>query len=296
MRDAQVGFFPALDLKIQMVKNLELPLWDRYIFSGYPMLSTPSDSALYPVNLIFGLIFPVTVAYNLSVLLHYSLAGIFIYFFMRQYNLNKMACFVSGLIFMFSGMMVTHRDHITRIYTIMWIPIILLLLEKYRKSKRIELMLFASIPYSVSFFAGDPQLFLYGSIVILFFILYYSLIYRGIKDLYFLYSLSIFLLEILIISVQLVPSIIMMQNSYRSEISYTFFSDFSYSPKLLPTLAVPFFYGRGSYVIPGVPEYFSVWNAGEMIEYFGISTIPLVILSLFRKNKHKYLWLLIMVF
>jgi hypothetical protein len=296
MRDAQVGFFPALDLKIQIIKNLEMPFWDRYIFSGYPMLSTPSDSALYPINLILGLIFPVTAAYNLSVLVHYSLAGIFIYIFMRQYNLNKMACFTSGFIFMFSGMMITHRDHITRLYTIIWIPLILLLLEKYRKSKKIEFVLLASIPYSVSFFAGDPQMFLYGSIVILFFILYYSLIYEGVKNFYFLSSLSVFLLGVLIISVQLIPSIIMMQNSYRNEISYTFFSDFSYSPKLLPTLFIPFFFGRGSYMIENVPKYFSVWNAGEMIKYFGISTIPLLILGIFKKNKHKYLWLFIMVF
>lgn len=294
MRDAQVGFFPALDLKIQIVKNFELPLWDRYIFSGYPMLSTPSDSTLYPINLILGLIFPIAVAYNLSVLLHYSLAGIFLYFFMKQYNLNKIACFVSGLTFMFSGMIITHRDHVTRIYTIIWIPLILLLLEKYRKSKRIEFMLLASIPYALSFFAGDPQLFLYSSIVILFFILYYSLIYGGIKNLYFLSSLSIFLLGVLIISVQLIPSIIMMQNSYRSEISYTFFSDFSFNPKLHPLLFMPFFFGRGSYVISNVPKYFSVWNAGEMIKYFGISTIPLVILGTFKRNKHKYLWLFIL--
>jgi len=258
------------------------------------MLSTPSDSVLYPINLILGLIFPVGVAYNLSVILHYSLAGIFFYFFMRQYKLNKMACFLSGLIFMFSGMMITHRDHVTRIYTIIWIPLVLILLEKYRKSKRIEFMLLASIPYAVSFFAGDSQLFLYSSIVILFFILYYSLIYRGIRNLYFLSSLSIFLLGVLIISVQLIPSIIMMQNSYRSEISYTFFSDFSFNPKLHPLLFMPFLFGRGSYVISNIPKYFSNWNAGEMIKYFGILTIPLVILGIFKRNKHKYLWLFIM--
>jgi len=40
MRDAQVGFFPALDLKVQIVKNLELPLWDRYIFSVSDAIDT----------------------------------------------------------------------------------------------------------------------------------------------------------------------------------------------------------------------------------------------------------------
>src|SRR5665647_1349581 len=233
MRDSQFGFFPAHDLKIQIVKNLELPFWDRYIFGGYPMLATPSDSALYPVDLLLGLIFPVTFSYNLAILLHYSFAGIFLFFFMREYDLDRLSCFVSGLVFMFSGMMITHRDHASRIFTMVWIPLILLFLEKFRKNKRFEFVLIASIFYAISFFAGDPQLFLYSSIIILFFIIYYSLIYGGARNYWFLSALLVFLLGVLIMGVQLIPAAIMTQNSNRDVISYTYFSDFSFDPKLL---------------------------------------------------------------
>ncbi len=293
MRDAEQAFLPYHYLKLNLLKNFELPIWNQYIFNGFPLFSNPSAYVLYPVTLVLGLLFPATVSFNLSVLIHYSLAGIFIYLFLREYKLTRIACFTAGLIFMFSGFMITHRDHITMLYTIVWFPLILLFLEKYRKSKRVEFIFLSSIFYSFSFFGGNPQMFLYGSIVILFFILFYSFLYNGIQK-YFIFSLSIFLFVLLLISIQLIPSYILMKNSIRDAISYTFFSDFSFSPKLLPVLFFPFIFGSGSHVIQGVPKYFGPWNSGEMLIYFGISTIPFLIFGFFKKNKHKFFWIFVL--
>jgi hypothetical protein len=293
MRDSQYVFFPAHELVSGIIKDLELPLWNRYVFSGYPLLSSPSYYAFYPVTIISGLIFPTAVSYNLSVLLHYSLAGIFMYLFMKEYGTGRLASFTAGMIFMFSGSLITNRDHITRIFTFVWIPLILLFLEKFRKTKRKEYLLIASIPYAVSYFAGDPQIFLYGSIIILLYIIFYALIFNGVRNYFFFLSLLIFPLCILMVCVQLIPSYIMSSYSFRNQISYTYFSDFSFNPRLHPVLIFPFFFGRGSFVIGDILKYFSEWNAGEMIKYFGISTIPLFIAGWFKKAKHKYLWIFI---
>jgi len=171
MRDSQYVFFPAHELVSGIIKDLELPLWNRYVFSGYPLLSSPSYYAFYPVTIISGLIFPTAVSYNLSVLLHYSLAGIFMYLFMKEYGTGRLASFTAGMIFMFSGSLITNRDHITRIFTFVWIPLILLFLEKFRKTKRKEYLLIASIPnlyQSISF--------AFLSSYILFFMLSYSMV------------------------------------------------------------------------------------------------------------------------
>jgi len=295
MGDTEQVFLPYQYLKLNLLKYFELPFWNRYIFSGFPLFSSSCASILYPITLIFGLLLPVTISYNLSVLIHYSLAGIFLYLFLREYKLNRIACFTAGLIFMFSGSMITHRDHITMLYTIIWCPLILLLLEKYRKSKRVEFIFLSSIFYSFSFFGGAPQIFLYESIVILFFIIFYSFLYNGVQK-YFIFSLSIFIFVFLLISIQLIPNYILIKNSIREVISYTFFSDFSFSPKLLPVLFFPYIFGSGSQVIQNVPKYFGPWNAGEMLIYFGISTIPLLIFGFFKKSRHKYLWIFILFF
>jgi hypothetical protein len=293
MRDSEQVFLPYHYLKIDLLKNFEFPFWNNYIFSGFPLFSSSSAGILYPITLILGLIFPVTLSFNISVLLHFSLAGIFLYLFLREYKLKRIACFTAGLIFMFSGSMITHRDHITMIYTMVWFPLVLLFLEKYRSSKRMEFIFLSSIFYSFSFFAGNPQMFLYGSVVVLLYIIYYSLIYKGIQK-YFLFSLTVFLFLFLLIAVQLIPSYILTRSSIRDVSSYTFFSDFSFDPKLLPVLIFPFLFGTGAQVIQGIPKYFGPWNSAEMLIYFGISAIPLLIFSLFRKNKHKFLWIFIL--
>ncbi|MCL5072521.1 MAG: hypothetical protein M1308_16755, partial [Actinobacteria bacterium] len=167
----------------------------------------------YPVTLMLGFIFSPAAAYNLSILLHYSMSGIFLYFFLREYEINYFGAFTGGLIFMFSGSMTAQRSHPWQLYTMAWLPLILLLLEKFRKSRRFEFILLASIFYSFSFFAGSPQIFLYSSIIILFYIIFYAAVYDGLKNYYFLLSLLVFVLGALISMVQLIPIVELIKQS-----------------------------------------------------------------------------------
>jgi len=294
--DPTAYYIPLHQLKMDLLKNLELPFWNRYNFCGFPLLSNPQASIFYPVTLILGLLFSTVTAYNLSLLLLYSLAGIFLYLFLNEYKLNKLASFTAGLVFMFSGLMISNRSHPVFIYTMVWTPLILLFLEKYRKSRRLEFVLVSSIIYSISFFAGHPQIFLYSSLVILLFIIYYTFIYEGGKKYYFLLSGLVFIIGFLIISIQLIPTYELIKNSIRNVTDYNYFSSYSYNPKLLPTLFFPFITGNPFYQFQNVPTYFGPWNYTEMIKYFGITTIPLLVFGFFRKDKHKYFWIFLLVF
>ena len=294
--DVTAYYLPIRQLLQNSISNLDFPLWNRFNFSGFPIIAVPEAYLFYPLPLIFNLIFPVVLAYNLNLFLHYSLGGIFLYFFLRNYKLNYMSCFLGGLVFMFSGVMITHRTHPTFIFNIIWIPLILLLLDKYRTSKRFEFLLSASIFYAISFLGAHPQIFLYSSIIILLFILYYSLIYEGIKNYKFLLSLLIFVIGIAIMSVQLFPSLELTNYSVRATMDYVTFGSYSFSLKSLPLLIFPYFFGNSFYNFANVPEYFGPWNYAEIIIYFGIITIPILIFGLFSKNKHKYLWIFLMIF
>ena len=294
--DPTASYIPLRQLKVELIKNFELPFWNKYIFCGFPYLSDIPANVFYPITFILDLFFPLVAAYNLSILIHYSLAGIFLYLFLNEYNLNKIASFTAGLIFMFSGAMISHRSHPNIIYGMVWIPLILLFLEKYRKSKRIEFVLIASIFYSISFFGSHPQIFLYSSMIILIFIFYYAFIYNGWKNYSFLFSLIIFVVGFLIISVQSIPIYELIKNSSRASLDYNYFSSFSFSPKMLPVLFFPFIFGNPFYQFQNVPTYFGSWNYTEMIIYFGVTTIPLLVFGFFRKDKHKYIWIFLLIF
>ena len=89
--DPNYNTLPLWDLIVNSIKNGEFPFWNRYIYSGFPLFANPQTSILYPVLWILYFIFPLSVAYNISILLHYSLAGIFTYIFLNRYKLDKLA-------------------------------------------------------------------------------------------------------------------------------------------------------------------------------------------------------------
>ena len=289
--DPNLIALPMRQLVMDSIRNLEFPFWNRYIFSGFPLFANPQASIFYPVVFILDLIFPLTVSYNLSILLHYSLFGIFLFLFLNEYKLNKIASFTAGIIFMFSGFIVAHKGQPWMLYAMVWCPLILLFLEKFRKTRRFEFILIASVFYSFSFFGGSAHLFLYSSIIIFLFIIYYSFIYQR-RNYYFLLSGLIFIFGILLVSIQFIPTFELMKNSVRNTIDYGYFTSFSYDIRLIPTLFFPFLYGSG----PSGVTYFGPGTFGEVVAYFGISTIPIVIFGLFDKNKHKYFWIFVLIF
>ncbi|MHB1275699.1 MAG: YfhO family protein [Candidatus Humimicrobiaceae bacterium] len=192
---------------------------------------------------------------------------------------------------MFSGMIISHKGQPWMLYAMVWCPLILLFLEKFRKTRKFGFVLIASIFYSFSFFGGSSQMFLYSSIIILLFIIYYSLIYKT-KSYYFLLSGLIFVFGILLVSIQIIPTLELMRNSVRNTMEYGYFTSFSYDLRLIPTLFFPFLYGSG----PSGIQYFGPWSFSEVVAYFGVSTMPFVIFGLFDKNKHKYFWIFIVIF
>lgn len=292
----------ALDYISQKHISLDaLKDWSRVFWNGYNNCGVPFEDSyfFYPITLILDLIFPLTLAFNLQILLHYSLAGIFMFLFLDEYKLDKLASFTGGMIFMFSGLMVSNKST-SMAQTIIWFPLILLFLEKYRKSRRIEFIFIASIFYSLSFF-GHIQIFLYGSMVILLYVLFYTFIYKGGKNYYFLLSLIIFIIAVLIDGFALIEISHGISSSLRGTVdqAYDYFSIGSLSPKLLPILIFPYFFGSKHPDASGIPHVFR-WFGQEdslaMFIYFGIMTIPLFIFGIFKKNKHKYLWIFIMIF
>lgn len=296
--DPVFAYIPLQNLTLNLVKAGEFPFWNKYIFCGFPLFANIQTSFLYPIVFIFNLIFKIPLAYNLSVILHYILAGIFMFLFLKNYELNKVSSFVGGLVFMFSGAMISHKSWGPFLYTVIWLPLILFFLEKYRKSKNFIFILLASIFYAFSFFGGLPQYFLYESIIVLFFILFNSFIY-GKKGIYFISSISVFILVFLLILVQLIPAYELMQNSFsRGDNSYTFFTLDSFRPQFFPMFFFPFIFGvkhPSESGIPGKIHWFGTGDSVEMIVYFGIITIALLIFAFFYKNKQKYLWIFILI-
>lgn len=100
-----------------------LPQWNPFFFSGYPFLANPQMMVFYPPAW-FLRFFPLDYSFGLGMMLHIGWAGLGMYALSRNQNMSRAAAFTSAIMFMLSGVVITHikGGHLEWIYTIAWLP------------------------------------------------------------------------------------------------------------------------------------------------------------------------------
>ena len=103
-------FLPFSLFQQSALLDLRLPLWDPHTFSGHPFLADAQSAVFYPVSnaLLVLTSFDRSAAARLYWLqveaaLHIFLACFFTYMLVRRLTANKMAAFIAGAVFGFSG-------------------------------------------------------------------------------------------------------------------------------------------------------------------------------------------------
>ncbi len=145
-----------------------LPLWNPYIYSGYPFLAHPYNGVFYPLNLLF-LLMPINVAYSWIYALHVFLAGIFMLMLVRHLTKDWWAAAISALAFMFSGFTVSRiwAGHFELFTTSVWIPLVFLFFLKTFEKKSILFAFFTGFFLAIQFFAGHNQTFFFTLLILL---------------------------------------------------------------------------------------------------------------------------------
>ena len=190
-------FLPFSLFQQSAILDLRLPLWDPHTFSGHPFLADAQSAVFYPVSnaLLLLTSFDRSPAGRLYWLqaeaaLHIFLACLFTYMLVRRLTGSKMAAFIAGAIFGFSGYLTGYVPlQIGILRVAVWLPAILLLLlpkagpvavgssesspdEKLsphpanvlsRVFPQWKRWLAAAAVQAVAFFGGHPQTFLFLS-------------------------------------------------------------------------------------------------------------------------------------
>lgn len=195
-------------------KNGVFPLWNPYNFSGAPMLANFQSSVFYPLNFLYFLL-PQIWAWSSLVVLQPLLALLFTFFYARRIGISRIGSFFASFSFAFSSFMSVWLEYNTIGHVILWLPLILLSLEKlFAKRTAIWSLIFVASLTS-SLFAGHIQIFAYLFI----FALIYSFV-RLKKISFFL--ISLFILSLGIGGVQLIPGIELITQAARSAHAYDF--------------------------------------------------------------------------
>jgi Bacterial membrane protein YfhO len=266
------GFFYSYPLRTvawAMIRNGQLPLWTPYVMSGYPLLSMAQLGLAYPFT--WGYLFlPGRVAEQIYVLAPFLFAPIFTYAYLRELGRSSLGSLLGALTFGYGGMMASHlAGNGFLMNATMWLPLLLIALERARRRLLAPCLLFAALAYTMSVVSGVGQGFLYTGLLAVAYACFLVLVppeelkaqaaepkarLRDVRRFAPLFvACGSTLLAAGVAAFQLLETARAFKRSVRSRLSYEAFTQGSYTPGLLwRSVAAPLFYGSdtNAYVPP----------------------------------------------
>src|SRR4029450_2258100 len=94
-RDTYLFYYPLYQWFAEQFKAGHLPLWIPQLFSGYPLYADSETGMLYPPHWLFFGLFPTPTAFVALRLLHFVMAGAFMYAWMRVLALRRLAALLA---------------------------------------------------------------------------------------------------------------------------------------------------------------------------------------------------------
>jgi hypothetical protein len=278
MPDVITQIYPWKTLTINTFRNLQIPLWNPYSFSGTPQLANYQSAVLSPMNLIF-FILPFIDAWSLLVLLQPLLAGLFMYSFLKTLKINNEGSTVGSLAFMFCGFITTWMTYATLGYAILFLPLALYAIEKFYQTQKIRFLILLSFSLPLSFFSGHFQISIYLFLFVLAYILFKFFQTKNIRITIYLMLFSGF--GILLSLPQLLPSVEAYTQSLRSGI----FQKAEVIPwGYLSTFVAPDFLGNPVTRNDWFGHY-AEWNA-----YIGLLPLMLGFYAIFKTRKKEIIF------
>ena len=112
----------------QLATTGQVPLWRTSILSGTPFAENPLAGLFYPPHwLALFTSIPLTLALNILLWLHLSLAAGAMYALLRRWQVRPLAAFASALAFAAAPKIVAHMGlgHLTLVEAWAWLPLVL---------------------------------------------------------------------------------------------------------------------------------------------------------------------------
>lgn len=284
---------------MQLFKDFQFPLWDNKILSGVPLLASYQAGAFYPFN-VFYFFLSDAYAFSFVVVSQTVLSLIFMFLYLKQLRLSRLAAIWGSLVFSFSAFAMVWSQWGTVVHAGLYLPLALYFLEKYENSRKVRFL--AAVPFLIacSIFAGHPQISIY---LIIFTFLYlfgrfflingtsWEKVKKEIGNLFF--PLLAVFFGLLISSVQLLPSVELYLNSFRESESYISEGNFGILPwRRLIAFVAPDFFGN-----PTTANYWAEWNYQETAFYLGVVPLVFILIALVRglgkrgTGRHNFLYL-----
>src|SRR5262249_10841167 len=111
---------------------------------------------LYPSNLLY-LVLPLYFAFNLDIVGHIILAGVFTYLLSRKLRLTPVSSFIAGTIYCFCGFTLSLANLLNWLIAMAYLPLVLLFWHLYMHEEKRAWFVGASIAGALQILGGAPE-------------------------------------------------------------------------------------------------------------------------------------------
>jgi hypothetical protein len=172
--DASDFFYPYLSFVHEELRHFHLPLWNPFVMSGYPVIGDMEAQIFYPLNWLFVVLSPSSPLpvrlVEIQVIFHFFLAGLFMFYLARDVTGKTVPALLGGVLFMSSGAMVAHTEHILIVEAMAWYPLIFLVARRALFNGRWSWTIGAGLLFGVQLLVGHWQHSVYmGLLLFLYF-------------------------------------------------------------------------------------------------------------------------------
>jgi hypothetical protein len=143
-----------------------IPLWNPYIMGGLPYVAAMHGDIYYPTFLLRAVL-PTDVAMTWSFMLHYPLAGLFTFVFLRSWGLSFIPSLLGGLAYLMCGPIASYvaPGHDGKLYVSTLLPLMLWALTRGVRDGRAWAWGVAVIAVGLAVLSPHPQLLQYFLLV-----------------------------------------------------------------------------------------------------------------------------------
>jgi hypothetical protein len=163
-RDILRYYYPVWHFASERIKEGIFPLWNPYNSYGTPFFADIQTCVLYPFSLLWYLP-SFLLGFNLYILLHLALAGLFTCLWMRDIGASRPAAFLSGFCFALSGYSMSAINLTISLASLVYFPLVLLCLRRSFHGKGFLWQAAGAAVMLLQYLAGDPAV-LFATLVV----------------------------------------------------------------------------------------------------------------------------------
>ena len=248
--DDLLYYFPSRSFFHDTVRAGQWPWINPWTGLDRPFAADPQSALWYPGTWLFALLPPLP-AYAVSLWAHYSLAIWGMYRLLRAGRLARPAALFGGLLFAFSGFMLAHRAHFSLQHAAAWAPWVFWRIQRYAQNGGGFRLTTASIVAALQLYAGHVQIAAITALGSLVFIVAagwaaapkFTVKLRAAVPAFGRW-LGIWVLAGGLFAVQLVPTVMWLEQCTRVDRTYRDFVENSWYPWSAIGWVAPMFFGQ----------------------------------------------------